>query len=162
MRALPVPRLRDPESLIVQQAQPVVAARVAPEPVQAALGETERLPKQQDDLLAGLLASEPPKQEAAKATIASDGHTINVYASASAEQPTKQATRKGGATNMRRRVVNLKNARQSESFEQVYARLTHLKFDDAWEAAGKLPGDRNKAHALWKTARDAIKSTTKP
>ena len=87
MRALPVPQLRDPESLIVQQPQPAVAARVAAQPVQAALGETERLPKydvtpeQANDMLAAMIGGEPPKQKAATATIERDGSTFNVTAS---------------------------------------------------------------------------------
>ncbi len=151
-----IPQMRDPMSLVTQH-----AARVAPKPAPAALGETERLPKE-DSLLAGLLASEPPKQETATASVVHDGHTINVYASATAEPGTKQPARPRGATgtNMRRRVAAIKGSRKAKTLDEVYAELAHLKFEDAYAVAGG--GDRNKAHAAWKKAKDTVKSTTKP
>lgn len=161
-RVVEVPALKSPEDFIIERPQPrpVVAARVAPQPAVAALGETERLPRPAvapDALLAGLLAQEPPRSEpTATATIERDGTTINVYAQASAPAATGRSyTRKATGPNVRQRAERLKVQRPQppEDLSAVYARLAHLKFDDAWEAAGKKPSNRNQAHKLWKAAR---------
>lgn len=161
-----IPQMRDPMSLVKTPAQPkaqtVNAARVAaqPEPTPVADSETERL---EDPLLAGLLASAPPKQEAAKATITSDGHTINVYASATAEQPTKaksQRRRTGTGYNVKRRVAAIQSTRHGSELEQRYAELHSQgvkSFRQAYKIAG---GSHNDALAIWRKLESSKGVTT--
>lgn len=154
-----IPQMRDPMSLVKTPAQPkvqsAVAARVAaqPAPTPVADGDTERL---DDPLLADLLASAPPKQEAATAKVVHDGHTINVYASATAEQPTKAARKEASsADRIRGRARRAKEQRQAETAEEICTRLAHLKFDDVWVQLPLPKPNRNEAHKIWKAARDA-------
>lgn len=151
MQRLAVPSLPDPEKLITTKQ----AARVSAQSVTAALGDTEKLPRTDDATLTALLASEPPKQETASATVVRDGNTINVYAQATAAQPTKPLARNRPSStgvNMRQRVQRARAAHKAKSLDEIYAPLGHMIFEDAY-TIGK--GNRGKAFKAWKKAKAA-------
>ena len=71
-----------------------------------------------------------------------------MYASATAEPARRSSVTN---TNMRARAARLKAGKKVETLEEKYASLAHLKFEDAYAQAG---GNRGKAHAAWKKARE--------
>jgi len=165
-----IPKLLDPETLIAtpkqQQARSVETVRLsqqpqaAPKPVAKPVPKPE--PKPMDDtFLADLLAQTPPTSPTEQSVTVVDGPTgvtVNVTQTASPAKPARQARprRATTQTDMRRRAAAVAKARKAETLEETYARLAHLKFEDAYAQAG---GNRGKAHAAWKAARAAAKAT---